>query len=175
MEMFGNMPKPPMPMPDSMAAAEKEAEQMKEVADENDMTDEQFYRCFSQVNCELGSQAKKDVFDCYNVPNKEEQMEYAGWFKECPVGEFTQYDVHSVNDVFCKMNEKDQRTLNEFFLDKGKFNVKDICQNPANRQKCMRIKDGGVSVICFVSYNNLKRALMKDGLKRYFLFSDLKY
>ncbi|GFX26469.1 uncharacterized protein TNCV_950671 [Trichonephila clavipes] len=141
MEMFGNMPKPPMPMPEPIAAAEKEAEQMKDVADENDMTDEQFYRCFSQVNCELGPEAKKDVFDCYTTPNEEEQKEYASWFKECPVGEFTEYDIYKINKVFCTMNEKDQRTLNEFFLEKGTFNVKDICGKPANKQKCMRIKD----------------------------------
>ncbi|GFU08130.1 uncharacterized protein NPIL_699661 [Nephila pilipes] len=136
------MPQPPMPMPKSVAEAEEEAKHIKEEADENNISEEQFFRCFSQVNCELGPGPKQEMFDCYFKPNLEERLEYVQWFKECPVGEFPNYTPEDVNDVFCAMNEKDQRTLNEFFLEQGTQNVKTICENPANRQKCMRIKDG---------------------------------
>ncbi|CAL1289363.1 unnamed protein product [Larinioides sclopetarius] len=113
-----------MKEPDMISKGKTEGEKMKEVADENDMSEEQFFKCFSDINCNLGSDAKAEMFKCYHTPSEEEIAEYALWFKDCPVGEFERYDIPTINTAFCKLNEKDQRTLNEYFSGQAETHIK---------------------------------------------------
>ncbi|XP_055940096.1 uncharacterized protein LOC129969515 [Argiope bruennichi] len=132
----------PMAQPAMMSKGRSEGEKMKGMADENDMSEEQFFKCFSDINCNLGPEAKAEMFDCYHVPNEEEIAEYALWFKDCPVGEFEQYDIPTINTAFCKMNETDQRTLNEFFAEVAGSHIKEICGDRNKKEKCKRVKEG---------------------------------
>ncbi|GBL76455.1 hypothetical protein AVEN_53217-1 [Araneus ventricosus] len=132
----------PMKQPDMMSKGISEGEKMKGVADENDMSEEQFFKCFSDINCNLGPGAKAEMFKCYNTPSKEEIAEYGLWFKDCPVGEFERYDVTTINTAFCKLNEKDQKTLNEYFAEEAGTHIKEICADRNKKDQCKRLKEG---------------------------------
>ncbi|GIY73457.1 hypothetical protein CDAR_493961 [Caerostris darwini] len=72
-EMFG-----PMKEPEFIAGAAQEAEKMKEEAekikeeaDDENMTEEQFFRCFADINCNLGIEAKDELFKCWHLNTAE--------------------------------------------------------------------------------------------------------
>ncbi|GIY56363.1 uncharacterized protein CEXT_481881 [Caerostris extrusa] len=133
-----------MKEPDSLSEAKSKGDEFKEVADENDVTEEQFYACFSDINCNLGLEAKKEMFNCYSKPLEEEMKKYIQWFKECPVGTFSEYTVKEINDVFCEMNAEDQRTLNDFFLEESTKHIKEYCEKGGNEGRCDRMRAGAV-------------------------------
>ncbi|GIY12296.1 uncharacterized protein CDAR_266001 [Caerostris darwini] len=128
----------PMKEPDSLSEDKSKGDEFKKVADENDMTEDQFYACFViliviwirvfYLNKLSGLEAKNEIFNCYNKPLEEEMKEYMQWFKKCPVGTFPEYTVEGINDVFCEMNVGDQ----------------EYCEKGGNQGRCDRMRAGAL-------------------------------
>ncbi|GIY84343.1 uncharacterized protein CEXT_152471 [Caerostris extrusa] len=101
-----------------------EAEKIKEEADDENMTEEQFFRCFADINCNLGIEAKDELFKCWHLNTAEELDQYSVLFKGSPVGNFQRLNIDDVNADFCVLEEGDQ----------------EVCADRSKKEQCMRIK-----------------------------------
>ncbi|XP_054718699.1 uncharacterized protein LOC129228086 [Uloborus diversus] len=133
--MFG-APEPPAGM-DKMV---QEGEKMKSEADEAGMSEEQFYRCFADINCKLGPEVFEQLTKCYFHLPTEEVTEYAGWFKSCPLGNFDTPTIEAVVEEFCPMDYPTKRKVNDFFADQCMEKLTELCQQPENKKRCKRLK-----------------------------------
>ncbi|GBM83629.1 hypothetical protein AVEN_73354-1 [Araneus ventricosus] len=81
-EMFGPMPQPDFMeggaekmKHDAMEMKDKTVEAKKEL-DEEDLTEQQFYECFADINCELGDAVREQLFDCWRINTPEASTEF---------------------------------------------------------------------------------------------------
>ncbi|XP_054719298.1 uncharacterized protein LOC129228640 [Uloborus diversus] len=138
-DSFG-APEPPA----GMYKMAEEGENMKSEADEAGMSEEQFYRCFADINCKLGPEVFQQVKYCYTLLSPEEVIEYAGWFQDCPVGNFDTPTLEAVNTEFCTLDYPAQRKVNDCFADHCMEKLTELCKQPENKKRCNRLKKAAV-------------------------------
>ncbi|XP_055925831.1 uncharacterized protein LOC129957518 [Argiope bruennichi] len=146
-EMFSPVPQPDMMQGgadkmkhDAMEMKDKAVEAKKEL-DEEELTEQQFYECFADVNCDLGDAVREELFDCWRINTPEELDEYSKLFGDSPVGNFTKLTPTGVNEDFCVLDDYDQRKVNDHFAAKASETIKEICGSPKVRDKCKRLKE----------------------------------
>ncbi|CAL1292092.1 unnamed protein product, partial [Larinioides sclopetarius] len=140
-EMFGPMPQPNL-MKGGDEKMKRDAMEMKDKAvvakkelDEEDVTEQQFFECFADINCELGDAVREELFDCWSINRPEELEEYVLLFEDSPVGNFTKMSFRGINEDFCLLDDYDQRKVNEHFAAKGEERIKHNGVNSRSRDQ----------------------------------------